>query len=127
MMLFLMYISLFIPTTTHANALPPETRIDAEPFMVECTAYCDDGITKSGKHTVPNCTIAGAEEWLGCMCVMWDEDWNFIGFYEFTDTGYGKDGDISRGETVDIFIPDEDACIEWGRRKVYIQIIKGVG
>lgn len=33
-------------------AVAPVQRIDAEPFIVECTAYCDEGITASGKPTV---------------------------------------------------------------------------
>lgn len=59
-------------------AVPPEARINTEPFAVECTAYCDEG-------------------------------------------------DIPRGETVDIFMEDYDRCMEWGRREVYVQIIRGQG
>lgn len=110
-----------------AGQVDPVQRIGAEPFAVECTAYCDTGTTASGKQTIEGLTIAGAREWMGCACIMWDSEWNFIGIYQFTDTGYGRDGDIPRGETVDIYIPDYDACIQWGRRDVYIQIIDGKG
>lgn len=119
-------------TSASGGTVPPEQRIDSEPFVVECTAYCDEGITASGKPTVEGLTIAGAREWLGCAAVLYevDEDGTigeFIGIYQFTDTGYGRDGDILRGETVDIYMPDYDTCIEWGRRNIYVQIINGKG
>lgn len=119
-------------TKAQGAEVAPVQRIDGEPFRVECTAYCDEGITASGKPTVEGLTIAGAREWLGCMAVLYevDEDGSigeYIGTYQFMDTGYGRDGDILRGETVDIFMEDEDACWEWGRRNVYVQIIDGKG
>lgn len=119
-------------TTASGGTVPPEERIDDEPFIVECTAYCDAGITASGRPTVEGLTIAGAKEWLGCVAVLYevDEDGTvgeFISIYQFTDTGYGIDGDIPRGETIDIYMSDEDACWEWGRRDVYVHIINGRG
>lgn len=107
-------------------------RIESEPFIVDCTAYCDEGITASGRPTVEGLTIAGPEEWMGCAAVLYEvaEDGSigdYIGMYQFTDTGWGIDGDIPRGETVDIYIADENACWEWGRRKVYLQVIDGRG
>ena len=114
------------------GTVPPEKRIDGEPFIVECTAYCDEGITASGRPTVEGLTMAGPREWMGCAAVLWkvNEDGTigeYIGIRQFTDTGYGRDGDIQRGETVDIYIPNYDECIEWGRRRIYIQIIEGKG
>jgi 3D (Asp-Asp-Asp) domain-containing protein len=125
-------IILIQSVSASGSAVSPEQRIDTEPFIVECTAYCDDGITASGKPTVDGLTIAGAREWIGCVAMLYEVDadgtiGDFIGMYEVTDTGYGIDGDIRRGETVDIFMSDEDACWEWGRRKVYAQIINGKG
>lgn len=119
-------------TKAQGATVAPVQRINDEPFIVECTAYCDEGITASGKSTEEGQTIAGAREWLGCMAVLYevDEDGSigkYIGTYQFTDTGYGIDGDILRGETVDIFMEDEDACWEWGRRNIYVQIIDGKG
>ncbi|MFR4352476.1 MAG: hypothetical protein ACLT3H_12545 [Roseburia sp.] len=115
-----------------AGVVPPEERIGGEPFRAECTAYCDSGITASGKPTVEGLTLGGAPEWIGCMAVLYEVDADgsiggFIGIYEVMDTGWGRDGDAVRGETVDVFIPDYDACIQWGRRDVYVQIIDGRG
>ncbi|MCI5874464.1 MAG: hypothetical protein PUJ55_10830 [Clostridiales bacterium] len=125
-------IILSLATRAAGAEVAPVQRINSEPFIVECTAYCDDGVTASGKPTIEGQTLAGAREWIGCMAVLYevDEDGSigdFIGMYEFSDTGYGKDGDIPRGETVDIFMREEDACVEWGRRDVYVQIIRGEG
>lgn len=125
-------ILLSLATRTEGAEIAPVQRINAEPFVVECTAYCDEGITASGKQTIEGQTLAGAREWIGCMAVLYevDEDGSigdFIGIYEVTDTGFGKDGDILRGETVDIYMKDEDMCWEWGRRDVYVQIIRGEG
>lgn len=125
-------ILLSLATRADGAEVAPVQRIDAEPFIVECTAYCDEGITASGKPTVEGLTIAGAREWLGCAAVLYevDEDGSigeYIGTFEFTDTGWGIDGDILRGETVDIYMPNEDDCWEWGRREVYVQVVDGKG
>lgn len=55
-----------------AGVVPPEERIGADPFIVECTAYCDEGITASGKPTIEGLTIGGAREWIGCAVVLCD-------------------------------------------------------
>lgn len=125
-------IILSLATRADGAEVAPVQRINAEPFIVECTAYCDEGATASGKPTIEGQTLAGAREWIGCIAVLYevDEDGgigDFIGMYELSDTGYGKDGDIPRGETVDIFMKEEAACVEWGRRDVYVQIIRGEG
>lgn len=125
-------ILLSLATRADGAEVAPVQRIGAEPFVVECTAYCDEGITASGKPTVEGLTIAGAREWLGCAAVLYevDEDGSigdYIGTYQFTDTGWGIDGDILRGETVDIFLESEDECWEWGRHRVYVQVIDGKG
>lgn len=57
-------VALLLGTFCRADAktIPPEQRIDAGPFRIECTAYCDDGVTASGKPTIEGLTIAGAAE-----------------------------------------------------------------
>ena len=118
--------------TVNAEGIPPEERIGGEPFRAECTAYCDEGVTASGKPTVEGLTLGGAPEWIDCMALLYEVDVDgtiggFIGLYEVMDTGWGRDGDALRGETVDMFMEDYDACIQWGRRDVYVQIIDGKG
>lgn len=123
---------LLISTISHfsimANGRAPEEMMDGQLYQVECTAYCYTGQpTASGAQTVEGLTIAGAREWMGCTCALYDEDKQFLGYYEFTDTGYGRDGDIERGETVDLYMSSESDCDAWGRRTVYIQIIPSEG
>jgi 3D (Asp-Asp-Asp) domain-containing protein len=113
-----------------AAELSPEQMIDSgEIYKVESTAYdnSEANLTASGHPTIEGLTMAGAREWLGCTCILYDEDMNFIGYYEFTDTGYGRDGDIQRGETVDIYFENHEDAINYGRRTVYIQIVRSEG
>lgn len=111
-----------------------------EPFIVECSAYCYNGrCTASGKPTIEGVTIAGKREWLGRTAVLYEINddggiGEFIGYREFTDTGYGKDstlypgyGTIQTGECVDLYFDGRQTALEWGRRKIYIQVINGCG
>lgn len=123
---------LMISTISHfsimANERAPEDMMDGQLYKVECTAYCYTGQpTASGAPTVEDLTIAGAREWLGCTCALYDEDKQFLGYYEFKDIGYGRDGDIERGETVDLYLASESDCNDLGRRTMYIQIIPSEG
>lgn len=102
---------------------------DGKQHKVSSTAYYNPkgNKTADGSETIHNLTVAGAREWLGCTVMIWDEDLNFMGYYEFHDTGYGKDGDIPRGETIDIYFDTYDECVDYGRRTVYIQIFDAEG
>lgn len=69
---------------------------------------------------------------MGCAAVLYEVDpdgsiGDIIGIYQFTDTGYDRDGDIPRGETIDLYMQKPDACREWGRKDVYLQIVDGKG
>ncbi len=113
---------------------------DGELHKVSCTAYVDDQ-TSTGKKPVEGLTLAGPVEWIGCTCVLYDENMCFLGFYEFTDVGYGKEtnqgssklkdgknlGTIEIGEWIDMYFDSEEAMEEWGKRTVYIQLIESVG
>ena len=79
--------------------------------------------------------MAGKEEWLGCMAVLYevDEDGgigDYIGYYEFLDTGYGIDGSLIDGTSIDVYCPTLDACYDWiGEHGdyVYVLIVDGKG
>lgn len=47
----------------------------------------------------------------------------FLGYFEILDTG--GDERIQDGLVLDIYIPDHDVCIEFGRQKVIVTIIDG--
>lgn len=109
-----------------------ETMIDSrELYEVEATAYCNPNgnLTYTGRRTVDDLTIATCKEWLGCTIYVWeitsDGTYEYLGIYEATDTGGDKR--IQSGQCVDIFMSDRTDCINFGRKKVAIQIVRGVG
>ena len=117
----------------------PATNMNAESYYQEaykirCTCYCDQGIMKSGKP-VREGVIAGKEEWLGKAAVLYEvgDDGklgDYIGIYEFLDTGYGINGSLQKGTSVDVYRPTLEECNEWVSEHgdyVYMQIIDGKG
>lgn len=123
-----MVISTISHFSVKANEKKPADMMDGQLHQVECTAYCYSGRdTASGDKTIEGLTMAGAREWIGSTCVLYDENKQFLGYYKISDTGYGRDGDIERGETVDLYMSSESDCDAWGRRTVYIQIIPSEG
>ena len=51
--------------------------------------------------------------------------WRGIGTYEIEDTG--GDERIVNGNCIDIYIPDYDAAIEFGRKDVVVYLIEAKG
>ena len=113
-------------------------------ICVDSTAYYDVnnyGYGANGRPLIEGLTLAGKPEWVGMSAVLYDTDMNYIGIYEFRDTGYGQStgqgvskllknksiGTIENGTCIDIYFSDYNKCKEWGRRKVYIQLVKAVG
>ena len=111
------------------------------PQPVRCTCYIEHGITASGIQT-RNGIIAGRKEWLGMAAVLYEikEDGtlgDFIGYYEFCDTGAGIDTDgdgngdtIESGNSVDVWQPNMGSAIAWVKEHgdyVYMQIVPAVG
>lgn len=111
------------PMTTNADVNPYGT-----PFEIEATAYCDTGITASGKP-VREGICAGRQEWLGKVIVVYTLDENdaprLYGIYECLDTG--GDSKIKSGRCVDIWMENEADCIDFGRQRVLIQVVNGKG
>lgn len=112
-----------------------------DPRPIRCTCYIEHGVTASGKHTRAN-TIAGAPEWLGYTAALYEMTeegglGEFIGYYEFIDTGAGIDTDgdgkgdtILNGESVDVWQPDMDHANQWVEDHgdyVMMKIIRGKG
>ena len=111
------------------------------PQPVRCTCYIDSGTTASGIQTRDG-IIAGRKEWLGMAAVLYEikEDGtlgDFIGYYEFCDTGAGidtdNDGDgdtIRTGNSVDVWQPNMKSARTWIKEHgdyVYMQIVPAVG
>ena len=101
---------------------------EQEYLQVEATAYCDVGITADGSLTRDG-IIAGKREWLGKVAVIYEirDDGmpEYLGTFEFRDTG--GDRRIKDGRCIDIWMPTQEECFQWGRRNVLIQIFDGKG
>lgn len=123
---------------------PPVKEPEPELIKVSATAYYDIfgyGYGADGSPLVEGLTLAGKSEWLGKSAVLYDSDMNYIGIYEFRDVGFGQEtgygqskllngktiGTIEAGTCIDIYFKTYEACKEWGRRQVYIQIIEAEG
>lgn len=99
------------------------------PQYIRCTGYCDYGYTKSGEY-VRDGIVAGKKEWLGKKCYVYAvaEDGtcgDIIGEYDFLDTGYGINGSLIKGTSIDIWHPSESEVWAFAREYgdyVYIQI-----
>lgn len=113
----------------HVNSKPESSEVykisntnyisnsNSEPIKIRCTGYCDYGYTKSGEY-VREGIVAGKKEWLGKSCKIYSVNSDgtcgeVIGDYEFLDTGYGINGSLLNGTSIDVWFPSEDAVWEW--------------
>lgn len=98
-----------------------------EMFQVEATAYCDGTITSTG-NKVRKGIVAGKPEWAGNVLAVYENEngeiGEFLGYYECLDTGGSA---IRNGKVIDIYNPSREWCLEFGRRKVFVHVIKGKG
>lgn len=96
--------------------------------QIEATAYCYGTIRCDG-GAVRTGICAGKPDWYGKVAAIYLDDngspGEFLGYFEILDTG--GDDRIKNGTVLDIYIPDHDACIEFGRRKVLVVLIDGEG
>lgn len=86
------------------------------------TAYCLTGSTATG--TTPRAGIAASKkEWFGkTVNVYWNDGGKpgaLIGTYTVEDTGGAP---IRNGSVIDIWLPTEEECFEFGRRSVLVQV-----
>lgn len=87
------------------------------------TAYCLTGSTATG--TTPRAGIAASKPaWFGkTVRVYWNDGGkpgSLIGAYTIEDTGGAP---IRNGSVIDIWLPSEDVCFEFGRRCVLVEVI----
>lgn len=136
---------LLIPLLIFSLMIPVKVNADPtfiEPQLIRCTCYTatEGSITASGK-TVREDIVAGKSEWLGCSCVIYENNdgklGDIIGFFEVCDTGAGVDTDgdgigdsIKKGKSIDVYRNTLDRCYDWINEYgdyVFIQIIPAVG
>lgn len=108
---------------------PPEKEIIAPVQQhIEATAYCY-GTTRCDGQPVRTGICAGKPEWYGKVAAIYYDDGGkpgeFIGYFEIKDTG--GDERIRDGTVLDIYIPDYNECIKFGRQKVLVTLIDGEG
>lgn len=119
--------------------------VEGDPFeelvKIRCSCYCEHGKTATGKKTRYG-LVAGKKEWLGYTAELnaINPDGSvgeFIGFFEFEDTGAGMDTDgdgkgdtIINGQSIDVWINSLPEAYEWRDKYgdyVYMKIIDGEG
>ena len=88
------------------------------------TAYCLTGSTATG--TTPRTGIAASKPaWFGkTVRVYWNDGGkpgSLIGTYTIEDTGGAP---IRNGSVIDVWLPSEDECFEFGRRCVLVEVIE---
>lgn len=88
------------------------------------TAYCLTGSTATG--TTPRLGVAASKPaWFGKQVRVYQNDGgkpgNLIGTYTVEDTGGAP---IRNGSVIDIWLPDEDTCFQFGRRCVLVEVIE---
>jgi 3D (Asp-Asp-Asp) domain-containing protein len=66
-----------------------------------------------------------AKEYMGKTAIVYTPDFELIGIYEVEDTG--GDYRIKNGQCIDIYIPDYDSCIEFGRQDVIVYLMDAKG
>ena len=103
---------------------------EPKPIPMQASAYCDYGTTADGSTTIEHLTCAGKREWFGRTIALYrrnkdDSIGEFIGYYEIHDIG--SDTRIKNGQSIDIYMPIYDDCIQFGRIDVYMFFIEGEG
>ena len=93
-------------------------------YQVEATAYCDSAQPTASGELVRDGICAFAPELMHKTIALYDTNKNLIRYLEVKDTGSKR---IRNGEVIDIWMSDYDDCIEWGRQKVYIEVIDAEG
>ena len=113
-----------------------DTSEDLKLMRVTCYTAPEGALTADGSEPREG-IVAGKREWLGCVAAIYDKDMNFIGYYEFRDTGAGMDTDgdgvgdsIKNGKSIDVYRDTLEECYAWigdYGDYLYVQIIHGEG
>ncbi len=82
------------------------------------TAYCLNGITKSGVPAAPG-RVATDPDVIPLGSVIYIDSPILGGIYQVFDTG-----SLVKGKIIDIFIPNYDKCMEFGRRMVKVKVLR---
>lgn len=93
-------------------------------IRMKATAYCLNGTTATQTQTRKG-ICAGKREWFGRYAVVYADNngeiGNLIGIYKVEDTGGEA---IRSGRVLDIWMPTEAECFQFGRRDVHVFILE---
>jgi 3D (Asp-Asp-Asp) domain-containing protein len=95
-----------------------EDEEEAEYRVFEATAYCDFGITYSGV-LVQRGIVAADPEVLPIGSVIQVKAGDYSGIYTVMDTG-----GVVKGRIIDIYMPDYEEAIQFGRQTVGLRVIR---
>jgi 3D (Asp-Asp-Asp) domain-containing protein len=84
----------------------------------EATAYCVTGVTKSGAKVAPG-HVAADPKVIPLGSMIYVDSPLMGGIYQVLDTG-----ELVKGKIIDIFIPNYEDCVEFGRRGVKVQVLR---
>ncbi len=99
-------------------AISQEDPVDDDFKGFEATAYCDLGITFSGVY-VQRGIVAADPRVLPIGSVIEVSAGDYSGIYTVMDTG-----GVIKGEIIDIFMPDYEEAVQFGRQQVKIKVIR---
>ena len=113
--------------TQGKNSLTHEFRDVVDYIPMRASAYCIHGTTSNGSRTHRG-ICAAKPEWIGLTAAIYlnndGELGEFLGYYEVKDTG---EDNIRNGKVIDIWMETENECFQFGNKKVFVVLIKGVG
>lgn len=122
---------LLVLTLGLAITRPIPVKADSIIHHTMATAYSITGKTATGTYTRDNYTVASKPEWFGSAMLIWFDDGdgiikpeNFIGTFSVEDTG-GET--IKSGKVIDVYISDYNRAVEFGSKKVIVQVIPAEG
>lgn len=89
----------------------------AKELKVEATAYCGDEVTSIGIKPTPYRTIAVDPKVIPYGSIVYIPEYKAL--FRAEDTG-----SAIKGKRIDIFLPNEDECKEFGRKNIRIYVLK---
>lgn len=109
---------------TDSKVEKPKKEEHGELYSMVATAYCLTGSTATG--TTPRPGVAASKPaWFGkTVRVYWNDGGkpgSLIGTYVVEDTGGAP---IRNGSVIDVWLPTEEECFQFGRRCVLVEVIE---
>ncbi len=101
---------------------------DVEFISQTASGYCLQGETETGKKARKGIAAANPR-WLGLTAAVYENDHGqageFLGYYEIED--YNRGRGVNLGKEIKLWMETPDECLAFGKKKVLIVLIKGVG